>query len=74
MADITKCPGSYCLKKETCYRYLAISSEYRQSYFVKLPIDSNGKCDHYWECCPNCLLINGNHKMSCSTQKIQINL
>ena len=49
MADITKCNGEGCHKKETCYRYTAPSSEYRQSYFVIVPIKDNKTCDEYWE-------------------------
>ena len=47
MADITKCTGENCSKKETCYRYTAISSE-RQSYFIEPPIKA-GNCIYYWE-------------------------
>ena len=47
MADITKCNGTNCTKKDTCYRFLANSSAW-QSYFSEPPI-KDGKCDHYWE-------------------------
>lgn len=47
MADITKCKGGYCLLKDKCYRYTAKDSEYRQSYFMELPM-KNGICDMYW--------------------------
>ena len=47
MADITKCKGEYCLLKEKCYRYTAKDNEYRQSYFMEIPI-KNGICDMYW--------------------------
>jgi len=73
MPDITMCNGNHCELANTCYRYKAEPSKYRQSYFCEAPI-KNGKCDHYWECCTNCHQYNGTHKMSCSTQKIQINL
>ena len=73
MADITKCQGTDCALKESCYRYLAQVTEWRQSWFSEFPF-KNGKCDHYWNYCPNCHQYNGTHKMSCSTQKIQINL
>ena len=73
MADITKCQGTDCALKESCYRYLAPVTEWRQSWFSEFPF-KNGKCDHYWNYCPNCHQYNGTHKMSCSTQKIQINL
>lgn len=73
MADITKCQGTDCPKKETCYRYLATVSEWRQSWFCECPL-KDGKCDYYWEYCSKCHQYNDTHKMSCSTQKIQINL
>jgi hypothetical protein len=50
MADITKCEGTGCKLKENCYRYMATSSEYRQSYFAMVPVDKTGtKCDHFWD-------------------------
>lgn len=73
MADITMCNGRNCELRETCYRYNANTSKYRQSYFCETPI-KNGKCHYYWECCPNCYQYDGTHKMSCPTRKIQINL
>lgn len=48
MPDITLCSGNYCPLAQTCYRYKATPSEYRQSYFTKPPI-KNGYCDMYWE-------------------------
>lgn len=73
MADITMCNGNYCELAQTCYRYKAIPTPHYQSYFIKPPI-KDGKCDHYWEYCSNCNQYNGTHKISCPTQKIQINL
>ena len=73
MADITMCNGKYCELAQTCYRYKAEPSKYRQSYFCETPI-KDGKCDYYWEWCSNCNQYNGTHKMSCPTKKIQINL
>lgn len=32
MADITKCVNIKCPIKETCYRFVALSKECRQSY------------------------------------------
>ena len=46
MADITKCKGTDCPLKETCYRYNATPDDY-QSYFTEVPI-KDGKCDMYW--------------------------
>jgi hypothetical protein len=50
MADITKCEGKDCPLKESCYRYTAIDSEYRQAYFTESPYSVlNKKCDEYME-------------------------
>jgi hypothetical protein len=51
MADITMCKGNYCELSNTCYRYKAEPSEYRQSYFVKEPNVTSYQCDYYWEVC-----------------------
>lgn len=48
MADITKCKGTGCRLKETCYRYNVKSDSLYQSYFAKPPM-KDGKCDSYWE-------------------------
>ena len=48
MADITKCVGTDCPLKESCYRYLAPVTEWRQSWFCECPL-KDGKCDMYWE-------------------------
>ena len=45
--DICKCHGDSCLKKESCYRYVAPDSSY-QSYFVGTP-DKDGVCTYYWK-------------------------
>ena len=49
MVDITMCTAVFCPKKENCYRYTAKPCEYRQTYFVKEPVDEKGDCKHYWE-------------------------
>ena len=49
MADITKCKGTNCPLKETCYRFTAIANEYRQSYFAEVPLKEDNTCDDYWE-------------------------
>lgn len=50
MADISKCTGAECSKKETCYRYTAISHPWWQSYFSVAPINvETQECDFYWE-------------------------
>ena len=52
MADISKCSGIGCSLKENCYRYTAVSSEFRQSYLASTPVEKdltgNDKCDYYW--------------------------
>ena len=45
MADITKCPGTDCPHKETCYRFTAPAG-FRQSWFCECPL-KDGKCDMY---------------------------
>ena len=45
--DITMCVGTGCRYKEKCYRYTAKPSEYRQSWFMEVPI-KDGKCDMFW--------------------------
>ena len=46
MADITKCKGTDCPLKETCYRFLAMVGLI-QSYFKDVPF-KDGKCEYYW--------------------------
>lgn len=49
MPDICMCEGKDCPKKETCYRFKAEPSEYRQAYFVHEPYDHEAEeCEHYW--------------------------
>ncbi len=56
MADITKCQGVNCPMKESCYRYTAPSSEYRQSWFMSVPLglvieglEMTPECPEYWD-------------------------
>ena len=54
MADITMCTDSKCPKRNTCYRFKAKPSQFRQSYFMDSyfmdsPKKEDGSCDHYWE-------------------------
>lgn len=46
MADITKCRGTGCPLKETCYRFLA-KEGLRQSYFIEVHYKNNN-CKYYW--------------------------
>lgn len=47
MADITKCMNINCHLKNKCWRYLAPSDKYRQSYALFELKD--GKCNDFWE-------------------------
>ena len=47
MPDITMCLGDGCKKKQDCYRFKAIPSEY-QCYF-SAPVSDTGVCEHFWE-------------------------
>ena len=40
------CRGEGCELKNTCLRFMATPNEYRQSYFLNIPIDS-GECKFY---------------------------
>ena len=49
MPDITMCSGKDCPLKESCYRYTAKPSEFRQSYFSIPPYNYHlRKCIMYW--------------------------
>ena len=41
------CKGDNCPLKESCYRFLAEPSQYRQSFFA-IPPFKDKKCDYYW--------------------------
>jgi len=47
MADITKCVGTDCPVKETCYRFTAPVTDFQQSWFCNCPL-KDSKCDMYW--------------------------
>ena len=76
MADIAKCEDNLCPSKETCYRYTALASEYYQSYGKFNREEDAYNCDMYWYngACKYCNQLNGVHKTSCATLKIQVNL
>lgn len=47
MTDITKCNNFDCPLKQTCWRYLAPTSEYQSwSHFT---YDYYKGCEYYWE-------------------------
>ena len=52
MPDITMCTGYVCPLRDSCYRFTATPSEYRQSYFVSAPyIDEpdGTSCEYFWK-------------------------
>lgn len=49
MPDITMCLGEGCPQKDKCYRFTATPSEWRQSYFLGLPMKEDETCEHYWD-------------------------
>ena len=48
MPDISMCTNKYCPIRESCYRYTAIPSEYRQSYADFSYNEELKKCGYYW--------------------------
>lgn len=59
MADLCKCEGvewanggvRICDRKDKCYRHTVESSEFRQSWFVGIPlkfVDGEQQCDEFW--------------------------
>ena len=48
MADITMCKGTTKEICVHCYRKNATPNEYRQSYFMDIPIKEDGTCPEYW--------------------------
>jgi hypothetical protein len=43
------CKGTGCPKKVYCYRYTAPVNEYRQSYFIIVPLKEDKTCDEFWD-------------------------
>jgi hypothetical protein len=53
MPDITMCQGGTCPIKEECYRFKAVPSQYRQSYFAVVPYSEENKhCEYRWSMKP----------------------
>lgn len=75
MADISKCTDFLCPSKEFCYRFTAPAG-FRQSYVNTNREADADNCELFWNNnkCIYCGLENGNHKLSCTSKKIQINL
>jgi|GEM_PF-5152280 hypothetical protein len=49
MPDISMCSNQECFLRARCHRFTAKPSEYRQSYFIDVSPNKNGKCEHFWE-------------------------
>jgi hypothetical protein len=47
MPDISMCKGGDCPKKQKCYRFRAVPSEHRQSYFAEVPFQPDGTCAYF---------------------------
>ncbi len=75
MADISKCNDSLCPSKDYCYRFTAPEGM-RQSYAEFNRESDADNCNDFWPngICKYCLKENNIHRMSCPTQKMQINL
>lgn len=57
--DITKCEGTNCPLKESCFRFRAIGDKLRQSYFIEVPYNhETNTCDVYWKITENETRIN----------------
>jgi hypothetical protein len=75
MSDILKCRDTLCPSKTICYRFTAPSGD------IQLEINTNREadaynCDLFWhnKKCKYCGQDQYNHKLSCETHKIRINL
>ena len=49
MPDISMCTNEKCPSKEKCYRFMAVPSDWRQSYSEWKPKEGEDKCDGFWE-------------------------
>jgi hypothetical protein len=75
MADIAKCNDNLCPSKYYCHRFTAPIGIY-QTYGIFNREDDAENCDMFWPNgkCKYCHKENNIHRMSCPTQKIQVNL
>jgi len=76
MSDLEKCNDFLCPSKEYCHRFTAPTSLVYQFYGGFSREEDADNCNMFWSngICQFCGLENNNHKMSCPTKKIQINL
>ncbi len=55
MADITKCQGTGCIVKDSCFRYTYTAPDGEmQSYFAEPPLKASQQhdgmtCEYYWK-------------------------
>ena len=49
MVDIAKCNRKDCGKRLSCFRYLADSDEYGQTYLAIDDMDVEEGCKNYWQ-------------------------
>ena len=49
MVDIAKCSRKDCGKRLSCFRYLADSDEYGQTYLIIDTMDVEDGCKNYWQ-------------------------
>lgn len=50
MTDITKCRGDGCPFQEICFRYIADTDPYWQSFFAEVPINiTTNDCEYFWD-------------------------
>ena len=49
MVDIAKCSRKDCGKRLSCFRYLADSDEYGQTYLIINNMDVEDGCKNYWQ-------------------------
>ena len=43
------CVGTDCPMKNNCYRHTANANEYRQYYFIDVPLKEDKSCDEFWD-------------------------
>ena len=49
MPDISKCNGTNCPLKETCYRYTSEPNEHWQAYGDFSYNEETNECEYYWK-------------------------
>ena len=75
MTDTAKCKDGLCPSKDYCHRFTAPAGVWQYYHNFNREDDADN-CDMFLSngICRYCNLENDNHKMSCPTRKIQINL